>query len=82
MTDSETASAEYTIKPKIATPTFDPDAGTYSLPQSVTLSCTTSDATIRYTTDGTTPTTSSTVYSSPIPVSSTITIKAKASKTE
>lgn len=58
-------------------PTFSPAAGTYYEPQSVTLSCTTTGATIRYTTDGTDPTaTTGTVYSGPISVSSTTTIKA------
>ena len=39
-----------------ATPTFTPAAGTYSSAQSVTISTTTGGATIRYTTDGSTPT--------------------------
>lgn len=64
-----------------ATPTFNPAEGTYTEAQNVTISCLTSGATIYYTTDGiTTPTTSSSVYSSAIPVSSTTTIKAIAAK--
>ena len=47
-----------------ATPTFSPGAGTYSTIQTVTISDTTPSATIYYTTNGTTPTTGSTVYSS------------------
>ena len=66
--------------PIVATPTFSPAAGTYNEPQSVTLSCSTSGATIYYTTDVSTPSTSSSVYSSAIPVSSTTTIKAIAVK--
>src|SRR5208283_2376674 len=62
--------------PQTATPTFNPAAGTYTSAQSVTISDTTSGATIYYTTDGTTPTTDSPVYSSPIPVNSTETIEA------
>ncbi len=59
-----------------ATPTFSPDTGTYTSSQSVTISCTTSGATIYYTTDGTTPTSSSTLYSSAVTISSTTTLKA------
>ena len=44
----------------------------------MTISCGTSGATIYYTTDGSTPTTSSSVYSTAIPVSKTTTIKALA----
>jgi hypothetical protein len=83
MTDSDTATATYTITPtgKVATPTFTPTGNTYSSAQSVTIGCDTSGATIRYTTDGSDPTSSSTVYSGPISVNSgTLTVKAKAFK--
>ena len=63
-------------------PTFSPAAGTYTEVQSVTLSCETQGATICYTTDGTTPTSSSAVYSSAISVGETMTIKAIAIKNE
>ena len=66
--------------PTCATPTFSVAAGTYTSTQSVELSTETEDATIYYTTDGATPTTSSSVYSSAIHVSSTTTIKAIAVK--
>ncbi len=65
---------------QVSTPTFSPAGGTYSTSQTVSISCATSGATIRYTTDGSTPTASSAVYSSPITVSSTQTIKAYAVK--
>ena len=66
----------------VATPTFSPEAGTYSEAQNVTISCATSGATIRYTLDGTNPTaTTGTVYTSPISVTSTTTIKAIATAT-
>ena len=64
----------------VATPTFSPAAGTYASAQSVELNTTTAGATIYYTTDGTDPTTSSSVYSSAISVSTTTTIKAIAVK--
>jgi hypothetical protein len=52
-----------------ATPSFYPQGGTYDTDQSVTLSCATPGAVIHYTLDGSTPTTASTVYRGPIPVS-------------
>jgi hypothetical protein len=65
-------------QPLAATPTFNPVPGTYSNSVSVSLSDTTAGATIYYTLDGSMPTTSSSVYGSPIVVSSTTTIKAMA----
>jgi len=64
------------VPPAAATPTFSPAPGKYSSPQSVTLSDTTPGATIYYTTDNSTPTTSSKAYSTPISLSSNTTIKA------
>ncbi len=64
----------------VAAPTFSPDGGTYSSAQNVTIGCTTSGATIRYTTDGSDPTSSSQVYSDPIAISTTTTLKAIAIK--
>ena len=59
-----------------AAPTFTPAGGTYTSAQSVTISCATSGASICYTTDGTVPTASSTLYTGAITVSSSETIKA------
>ncbi len=58
------------------TPAFSPGSGTYSSSQSVSLSDATPGATIYYTTDGSTPTASSSAYSTPITVSATTTINA------
>jgi len=73
---SAVGSAAYTINGAAATPTFSPAAGTYSSAQTVTITDATSGATIYYTTNGTTPTTSSSVYSSAITVSATETLEA------
>ncbi len=62
--------------PTASTPTFSPVAGSYTGTQAVTIFDTTSGAAIYYTTDGTTPTPSSTKYSGPITVSSSETIEA------
>jgi hypothetical protein len=77
-TNSAVASAAYTINipQTAATPTFSPVGGSYNSAQSVTISDTTTGAAIYYTTNGTTPTTSSTKYSAPISVSSSETIQA------
>ena len=65
---------------QVATPTFTPPAGNYTTTQHVAISSTTQNTIIYYTTDGTVPTESSAVYSTPIPVSATTTIKALATK--
>jgi hypothetical protein len=78
-TNSAVASATYTINlPVVATPVFTPASGTYTSAQSVAISDTTSGASIFYTTNGSTPTTSSTLYTGPITVSATETLKALA----
>ena len=74
---SAIASAAFTVDlPPAAPPAFSVPAGTYTSAQSITLSDTTTAATIYYTLDGTTPTTSSTTYTGPIMVSSTATLEA------
>jgi len=69
----------YTITsppPPPAAPSFSPAPGTYSSTQSVTISDTTVGASIFYTTDGSTPTTSSTKYTGPVAIATTTTLKA------
>jgi N-acetylneuraminic acid mutarotase len=65
---SDVASAVYTLPPRAATPTFSLPTGTYTSFQTVTISDAIPGATIYYTTDQTTPTTNSKVYSGPITV--------------
>jgi hypothetical protein len=78
MPDSAVTSSTYTITPGVAAaPGFSPAGGTYSSSQNVTITSTTTGAAIRYTTNGTDPTsTTGTVYTGPVPVSSNTTIKA------
>jgi hypothetical protein len=64
-----------------ATPTFSPVAGTYTAAQSVTISDTTTGATIYYTTNGTHADHEFTVYSGAITVASTETLEAIAAAT-
>jgi subtilisin family serine protease/chitodextrinase len=82
MEDSDVASAEYMIQApaEVAMLVFNPAAGTYTSPQSVTITSATNGSTIYYTTNGTTPTTSSAIYSTPITVMTSSTIKAIAFK--
>ncbi|HUX43790.1 MAG TPA: chitobiase/beta-hexosaminidase C-terminal domain-containing protein [Terracidiphilus sp.] len=61
-----------------ATPTFSPAPGSFNAEQSVTLADATNGATIYYTTDGSTPTTNSAVYSGAIAVNEDTTIEAMA----
>ncbi len=80
-TASGVASASYTINPAAAAPTFSPAGGTFTAPQTVTISDTTSGATIYYTTNGSDPTTSTSrqQYTAPITISATTTLSAVAS---
>lgn len=69
-------------KEKVATPVIKPDAQEFNKGEtlSVEISTETKDATIHYTTDGTNPTEASAVYSTPISVNNTTTVKAIAVK--
>jgi hypothetical protein len=77
---SAVASATYTITPPAPTPTFLPVAGTYTSAQTVKITDkATTGLKIYYTTNGSAPTTKSTLYTSAgIKVSATETIKAVA----
>ena len=82
MTNSPVSSANFTIPilSTVASPTFSVPMGTYPNTQSVSLSTTTSGASIYYTVDGSTPTVSSAAYSGAISVTASETIKAIATK--
>ena len=71
-------SATYVLQ--VPTPTFTPMGGSYTSPQSVTIAATGSDH-IYYTTDGSTPTPASTLYTGAITVSAAETLNALAIKT-
>ena len=73
--DSAVASGVYNIQ--CVAPTFSPAAGTYASAQTVTISTTTTGATINYTTNGITPSsTVGTIYSSPININVNTTLQA------
>jgi len=76
--NSTVVSATYTISaaPAAAAPTMSLAAGTYTSTQTLTLADTTPGAVIYYTTNGSTPTTASAVYSTALTVSATTTVKA------
>ena len=77
LTNSSVATAVYNVL--ATTPTFSPAGGNYTTAQTVAISTPTSGANIRYTTDGSTPSdTVGTVYSGPVTVSATTTLKAVA----
>jgi hypothetical protein len=71
----------YTITPRTETVVFAPAAGTYTNSTDVTLSSATPSAIIRYTLDGTTPGSLSSIYSAPLKISNNTTIKAYATRT-
>lgn len=79
---SGTASAVFTIldAQTVQPPTIAPNGGDYAISQQVTLATTTEGATIRYTTNGSDPTATSTLYSGPFTITGNVTVKAKAFK--
>jgi len=64
----------------VAPPAFSPNGGSFNTSLSVSISCATAGATIYITTDGSTPTTASPVYTGPLDLNATVTIKALAVK--
>jgi hypothetical protein len=69
----------YSVEPPTATPIFSLKTGTYTGPQQVSITDATTGAIIYYTTNGTTPTTSSPQYAgTAVTISGTETLKARA----
>jgi len=64
----------------VMSPTASPLSGAYATPLTVTLTCDTAGADIYYTTDGSAPTTGSTLYTGPFPIDLPKTVKAFAVK--
>ncbi len=83
MKDSGVASTSYIITvPQVATPTMSPNGGAVDKGTTVTITCATDGADIYYTTDGSTPSASSTKYTTPITVNEGMTINAIGIKAE
>ncbi len=84
MNNSGIASATFTANPPapgtVATPSINPNGGTFSGSVSVTMQTATSGAELRYTTNGSNPTSSSTLYSGPVTLSANTTVKVIALK--
>jgi len=76
-----TVTRNFALQARVATPAFSPAPGTCATPQNVTITCSTTGANIRYTTDGSDPSEVSQVYGVPVEISVTTKIKARAYKT-
>jgi hypothetical protein len=78
-TDSDVAEQTYLMK--VATPSFSPGEGTYTTPQTVSILCDTVGADIHYTLDDSDPSqTGALLYTVPFLVSTSLTIRAIATK--
>jgi len=80
MPASQVNAAVYEMK--VAQPTLSPSGGSFTAAQTVTMTTATPGATLRYTTDGSTPTPASTAYTSAITVSTSTTLKVIGFKTD
>jgi len=78
---SENGNKPDTTTQSVVKPTATPSGGNYTTAQTITLATSTKGAAIHYTLNGTTPTTSSAKYNSPISINATTTLKAIAVKT-
>lgn len=81
-TATDSTAVSVAVPGQVATPVFSPSAGSYTGSVDVTISSVTTGATIRYTTDGSTPSsTAGTLFTSTIALAATTTLKAIATKT-
>lgn len=80
LSNSVVATAEYTVKQTVATPTLSVEAGAVVKGTSLEISCETEGVTIYYTTNGVTPTTESAEYTAAITIVPPMTVKAFAVK--
>jgi hypothetical protein len=79
--NSQVVEATYTQQPTVANPVITPAAGVHTMPVTVSITTTTADADIYYTTDETTPSKiNGTLYSTPFTVQTSTTVKAIALK--
>ncbi|MDP2173880.1 MAG: chitobiase/beta-hexosaminidase C-terminal domain-containing protein [Candidatus Cloacimonadaceae bacterium] len=77
---SQTAVSDYIILKTVANPVLHPPGGTFISPVDVSISCSTSWVSVRYTTDGSEPTETSTAYTGAFVLNSDTVVKAKAFK--
>jgi len=71
-----------TATPRAAIPVFEPAAGTYVDSVSIQITCATPQASIYYTTDGSTPTTASPEYTTPFTLTADATVQALATASD
>ncbi|MBD3320723.1 MAG: hypothetical protein GF350_06485 [Chitinivibrionales bacterium] len=79
-TDAQDTGTTSEVLGTVASPAVSPPGGSYIGSQSITITCNTGNASIYYTTDGATPTQLSTLYTGPITISSSATLKAVGTK--
>jgi len=68
--------------PQVATPVITPNSGSFVNSVEITITCATNGASIYYTSNGDSPTTSSTLYENPFTLTETATVKAIAIKAD
>lgn len=72
---SQVETGEYRIVNQVSKPVISPAGGLFNGPQQVTITTSTSGASLRYTLDGTTPSASSALYAGPLTISTSTTLK-------